>query len=572
MSSSRYSAAPIDDAWLRRQVKCMHTCPVNTNAAGYISLIAQGRFTEAYETAKQPNPFVNVCAKVCAHPCETSCRRGTIDEPVAICALKRFACDQRGQVRPVSKAKRRKEKVAVIGAGPAGLSCAHDLALKGYQVTVFEATGVPGGQLHLGLPEYRLPRTAVWEDVQRILDLGVEIRYHQAAGRDFNLSDLKSQGYGAVFLAVGACRSRDLNIPGVHLPGVLRGIEFLSAVNQGQPVELGRKVVVVGGGNVAMDVARAALRVPGKREVVISCLEARHEMPAWEYEVHEAVVEGCILNNSVGPVKVIGGNRVSGLEVIRVKSVFDSSGRFNPSFHPGSEFVIDGDTVILAIGQVADLSFLRPEDWVELTPRGTISVNRETCDTTAPGIFAGGDAAFGLGLIIDAVSHGRRAARSIHKYLSGEQEDSELVRVMEPVHWFRCQDDYLRLRRRDMPTLAPERRAGSAEVDLGLAPDEALAEARRCLQCFINPWLDSEKCILCAGCVDVCPENCLRIVPFQEVEGIRGGPKDLGGIAGIMLKDEDLCIRCGLCAGRCPTGAMTMQRFSWKEEKVSGRC
>lgn len=567
--AAKYQVAEMDDQWLRKQVKCMNACPVNTNAAGYIALIAAGRFYEAYELAKEPNPFVNVCARVCAHPCEIACRRSDLDQPISICGLKRFAYDNRGELAARPRPPQRSERVAIIGAGPAGLACAHDLALKGYQVTVFEAASVPGGQCWLGVPEYRLPRHIIQEDVKEITDLGVEIKYNTMVGRDVELADLR-RDYHAVFIAVGYSKSRHLNIPGADHPDVHKGIEFLARMHLGENVKLGQRVVVIGGGNVAMDVARGALRCEGAEEVQITCLEAEGQMPAWDFEIHEAVEEGIKINNSLGPRRIIiEGGKIAGLEVIKVKSVFDETGRFNPSFYEGSEFAIPCDTVMLAIGQASDLSFIKPEDGIEVHPRGTIVADLETCATTAPGVFAGGDVAFGPKLIIDAVSHGRKAAKAIHRYISSQEEKTRMVRYMEKIDWCRDKDDYILRDRVAMPTLDKGARKENPlrEVDLGYTPEQAVAEAQRCLHCFINPWYEAEKCIMCGACVDVCPEDCLRMVPVKELDDpvLAGMDED----ATVMLKDEDVCIRCGLCAYRCPTEAMTMQRFFWKEETIS---
>ena len=568
--SGSYAVEPMDLAWIQRTVRCRHTCPVNTNAGGYIALIARGRFDEAYALASEPNPLVNVCARVCARPCEKACRRGQVDEPVAICALKRFAYDNRGQARPVKKAPPRPEQVAVIGSGPAGLACAHDLAVQGYPVTIFEAATVAGGQLKLGLPHYRLPREIVDEDIERVRSLGVAIRLGQSLGREFTLGDLREQGYKAVFLAVGACRSRELRIPGTDLPQALRGVEFLAAVNQGFAVPLGRRVIVVGGGNVAMDVARTAARCPERPEVHVVCLEAEHEMPADREEVEALADESIHLHNRLGPKAIVGeAGRVSGLLTQRVARVFDETGRFNPSFVENSESTLPCDTVILAIGQTSDLSFLQPGDGVKVTPRGTIAVDPESLATDVPGIFAGGDAAAGPGIIIGAVAAGRKAARSIQEYLSGRRKVFRTVLEQTPVPWLRAEDDYHRTERQEASLLDPDRRGPKDEVDQGLFPPQAMAEAQRCLQCFINPWLDPDACILCGGCVDVCPYACLSIVPAGQTTG-----PGLNGVAAgntVMIKDDDLCIRCGLCSNRCPTGAMSMQRFDWKEELVDVR-
>ncbi len=572
----RLAVELMDTAWMQRQVKCRAACPVNTNAAGYISLIAQGRFAEAYEMAKEPNPFVSVCAHICAHPCETFCRRGLFDEPIGICALKRFAYDNRGQRRPIPPITPREEKAAVIGAGPAGFSCAHDLALKGYRITIFEAQPVPGGQMRLGLPPYRLPRNVIDEDIGEILKIGVEVRYNQRCGRDFTLQDLKDQGYRAVFLAVGACKSRDLPLPGTDLDGAHKGVEFLTQVNLGQRVNLGKRCIVIGGGNVAMDVARSAWR-QGASEVHIVCLESRDEMPASDFEVHEAQEEGITINHRLGPREILGRDgRVSGLRLVGVKSVFDANRRFNPIFDEDRIEEIECDSVILAVGQTSDLSFLRPADGVEVTPRNTIKIDPRTMATTAPGIFAGGDAAFGPAILIDAVGDGRRAARSIHQYLSGQDLQTEIVQTMTKVDWYRGLDDYDRRSRPEMPALPPEQRDLETEVELGYDLERAQAEACRCLHCFINPWLNPDDCIVCGGCVDVCPHDCLSIVNLARlgdnprvagaVAAGLGEASEAAGGASVMLKDEDLCIRCGLCAHRCPTGAMSMQRFDWSEK------
>lgn len=557
----------MDSAWMQRQVKCRAACPVNTNAAGYISLIAQGKFSEAFDLAAEPNPLVGVCAHICAHPCETHCRRGAIDSPIGICALKRFAYDHRGQRRPLPPISLREEKVAVVGGGPAGLAAAHDLAMYGYRVTVFEAHPFLGGQMRLGLPPYRLPRNVIDEDINEILKTGIETRLGVRCGTDFTLDDLKQQGFRAIFLAVGACRSRDLPLPGAELAGVHKGIEFLAQSNQGRPISLGARCVVIGGGNVAMDVARSAWR-QGAGEVQVVCLESRDEMPAWDFEVHEAEEEGIVIRNRLGPREILGRDgRVTGLRLVGVRSVFDSDRRFSPVFDEDKIEEIECDSVILAVGQASDLSFLRPEDGVETAPRQTIKINPQTMATSVPGIFAGGDAAFGPAVLIDAVGDGRRAARTIHRYLSGENPHSEIVQTMTRIDWYRGMDDYNRSPRAAMPVLDPERRDRDSEVELGYGLEEARAEAGRCLHCFINPWLNPDDCVVCGGCVDVCPYDCLRIVAPSTLED---KPKlrqalavSAGGGLAVMLKDEELCIRCGLCARRCPTGALSMQLFDW---------
>jgi NADPH-dependent glutamate synthase beta subunit-like oxidoreductase len=581
-------------AWFHDNISCHAACPVGTEAFKYVSALAEGEHESAYSTARRPNPFPFICGRVCAHPCEDACRRGRIDQPISIRALKRTATDSHdprlGHAPGLAVAPRREEAVAVIGSGPAGLACAHDLARLGYAVTIFEASSVPGGMFTLGIPEYRLPREIVQLEINEILKLGVELKCNQAVGRDFLLHDLQTQGFRAVFLAIGAHRSKDLRIEGLELDGVLRGVEFLLNVNLGYRVWLGHKVVVIGGGNVAVDVARTAAREGtdqvavsttmdaaraarrlGSREVHVICLESREEMPAHGYEVEEAEKEGIIFHPSTGPKRVLGvGGKVVGLETVHCESVFDADRRFNPRFAAGSESVITVDSIILSVGQATDLSFLREEDRVRTTPRGTIQVDPQTLATTAAGLFAGGDAAFGPRLIIDATADGRRAARSIHQYLQGNVrwEERFAFPIIQPRD---LRDGYDGTPRHECPTLSLERRMGFSEVELPFSPEQAAAEGNRCLHCDNNIFLDGARCILCGGCVDICPYRCIAMVGAAQIDWSDAAadfPEASGGAGYAMVLDETSCIRCGLCVRRCPTAAITMRRYEARGEWV----
>src|SRR5512140_2208107 len=601
----------VDLEWLDANFPCMGACPVHTEAGRYVGLIEEGKFREAYRVARRPNPFASICGRICAAPCEGSCRRGTLDQPIAIRALKRFVCERFG-VESMVDLERLKEvfgtsvrkngmKVAVIGGGPAGLSCAHDLALLGYSVTVFESQPVAGGMLRLGIPEYRLPRELIRLEINAILSLGVELRLNTAVGRDFTIADLKKEGYQAIFVAVGAHRSRDLQIAGVENDGVLRAVDFLLNVNLGYRVELGRKVVVVGGGNVAIDVARTAARQEktdvghvtdvtealdvarsavrfGANEVHMVCLEDWHEMPASKEEIQDALEERIHIHPRRGPNRIIALNgKVTGFETVACTSVFDSSGRFNPQFAPGTEETLEADTVILAIGQTSDLTWVRPEDGVELTPRNTIKVDPGTLATSAPGIFAGGDVSFGPRNAIDAIANGKKAAQSIHAYLAKKPgREVEVVLsareaeiIVANTKTYKRLWGYEQLPRVPVPALPIDRRIGLAQIELGYNEEEARREATRCLHCWENTIFNEageetgSECILCGGCVDICPEYCIDLVTFDRVEGdepLRAEISEQYGLAiggwnawqtgSVMIKDETICIRCGLCAMR----------------------
>ncbi len=632
----------------KAQVKCQAGCPVSTDAGRYVQLLAQQRFEEAYLVARAPNPFASVCGRVCAAPCEDVCRRGDIDAPISIRALKRYLTEQYGveSMRPDTQDRLQSEdtgegnryaghmpialhrttprapppvrrRVAVVGAGPAGMAAAHDLALLGYAVTIFEAAAEPGGMMRFGIPEYRLPRTLLRAEIERILALGVTLRLNTPLTNQFGLAQLRESGFGAIFLAVGVSRGRDLQAPGVELDGVVKAVDYLLNVNRGYRLDLGRRVVVVGGGFVAFDAARTALRLGresglededvralaaaadarmkeaidsaraavrgGATEVTVVSLENLDEMPVLrttqgQEEFDEAAKEGIRFITRRGPVRFRGEGRLRAIDLRAVTRVFDNAGRFAPTYDDGDVVSVEADACVLAIGQRADLSFLAPQDGIDLTPQGVIKVDPLTMATAAAGVFSGGDVAFGPRNLIEAVANGKRAARSIHEYLAGDGARLETTLQVDelPTDRYRMLAGFELFDREAPPTLELNRRTGIAEVETGYDAAAAHRQAARCLVCHVQTIYDPEACVLCNRCVDICPEYCLAIVPIAELElddAMRGALEERAGGSAVplsaMVKDDARCIRCGLCAIRCPTGAITMERFTITENWTS---
>jgi len=632
-----------DLAHWKAQVKCQAGCPVATDAGRYVQLIAEGRLEEAFLVARAPNPLASVCGRVCAAPCEDACRRGAIDPPISIRALKRYVTEQYGveSMRPDTQARLLddgidegnryaghlplrfhraapqpftgpKPRVAVIGAGPAGLAAAHDLALLNYQVTIFEAAAEPGGMMRFGIPEYRLPRTLLRAEIDRIVSLGVELRLNSPLSPAFGLAELRQSGFDAVFLSVGVSRGRDLQAPGVELDGVVKAVDYLLNVNRGFRMDLGRRVVVIGGGFVAFDAARTALRVGrddtapmpdpaetdarvkeamdsaraairgGASEVTVVSLEDFSEMPVLRTrqgheEFEEAQREGVRFITRRGPRQFLGTTRLETVELRGVTSVFDANGRFAPVYDDTLVDSIGADACILAIGQKPDLTFLKTEDGVALTPGGTIKIDPSTLATSAVGVYAGGDVAFGPRNLIDAVANGKRAARSIHEYFGTDRATlaSHLeIETLVATH-YRMAAGFERANREAPPTLDLGRRTGITEVETGYDTAAAERQAARCLVCHVQTIYDPEKCVLCNRCVDVCPEYCLSFVPLDAIDlepaeraAIEARAQAEGFPLTALIKDDDRCIRCGLCAIRCPTEAMTMERFTITERWV----
>jgi len=553
--SSTYRPYGTDIKEQRPYSPCRAACPAHTDVQAYVGLIAQGRYTEAFEVITAPNPIASVCSMICHHPCEQACRRCIIDEPLAIRHLKRFAIEQAAEYRKRRRKaveKTRGKSVAIIGSGPSGLTAANDLAGSGYSVTIYERHPVLGGMLAAAIPPYRLPREVLQEDIDDVIAKGVEVRTNTEVGRDVTLGELKDR-HDAVLIAVGLRRSRPLNIPGADSPGVLLAIPFLEDIAFGRKPPVGNRVLVIGGGNVAMDVARSARRL-GVKEVSMVCLESAEEMPAWKWEIDEAIEEGIKINNRWGPRAVRReGNRVLGLDVVRVTSVFDMDGRFNPSFDENETAFIEADTIIVTIGQMTDLSLIEGSG-VKVDERGRIEWNPDTQMSSVEGIFLSGEVVTGPGSAIAAVANGHRAALAIHLYLEGEEiagklpaQEREKIDRMPPEVVERIE----RQPRIPIRHLAPEVRCGTFEhFEMGYDEEEALKEAGRCRGCGGGAVVDQRKCMACLTCQRICPYGAPVVQAYSTIR-------------------PEYCQACGLCAPECPAQAISMASYDVEEIRRS---
>jgi heterodisulfide reductase subunit A len=602
---------------------CRQACPIDTDVKAYLGLIAVGKFEKALAIVKRDNPLPGICGRVCVHPCETDCSRNEVDQPLAICALKRFLADyelKKGRKKQDREKIVKKEKVAVIGSGPAGLTAANDLIRLGYKVVVFEALPVAGGMLSVGIPEYRLPRQIIETEIDAIRELGVQIKTNRKI-RD--LGKLKKQGYQAIFLAVGAYKGLKLRIPGEdEFKGFLDCIAFLVDFSLGKPVKIGKKVIVIGGGNAAIDSARTALRLGSDVHIVYR--RSRKEMPANEWEIEEAEKEGVKIHYLASPVRILGEKgKVAGMECIKNKlGPPDASGRQRPVPIKGSEFKIDADTIIPAISQQPDLSFLESDHGLEISKWNSFVVNEKTLETNMSGVFAGGDCVTGPKTVIEAIAAGHTAAVSIDTFLQGKGRTTahscvEKTRLRNRAEFEVVVKPTTKTERIAMPELPLNRRRNFKEVELGLSPASAMEEAHRCLRCG-----------LCAECIECIPDCDNRLsalsladkkaaahtgailvrVPFDREQfplsnNIIHGELSGGGTgkAPVLMQpiiatvrqdfcrgcgncvevceysapaltsrengmqvskiDELKCKGCGVCVSVCPSGAITLTHF-----------
>ena len=508
---------------------CVMACPANVNCQGYTALVAQGKFAEAVKLVHEKNPFLSVCGRICHHPCESECHRADEDEALAINPIKRFLGDwalnhpeeikqvfEKQQIKDELLDKQKEEnknhKIAVIGSGPAGLTTAEDLAKLGYRVTIFESSDVLGGMLRTGIPDYRLPKSLLEAEINLILEKGVETRMNTTLGKDISLDDLKNEGFESVFLAIGAQKGRILNIDGADLPQVYNGIDFLKNINLNKDVRVGEEVIVIGGGNVAIDVAMSCSR-KGAAKVKIVCLESRGEMPAHNWEISDAEEEGIEIINSWGPLKINGSDKVEGLHVKKCLSVFDSDGKFSPQFDESEIKNISADTVIFAIGQGLDREIVGSIG-IESSGSGWINANKITLETSIKGIFGGGDAVLGPSSAIDAIALGHEAAVSIDRFIHDEnmyanrEKDKSIApkpnKVIEPKN-----------RVKEKRSSVENRKGNFDELSYTITEEEAIAEASRCMSCGI--------CSECQQCVFVCEAGAINHKMTPEITDLDVG-------------------------------------------------
>jgi homotetrameric NADPH-dependent glutamate synthase len=515
---------------------CKAACPAHISVQGYVALISQGRFKEALELIRRNNPLPAICGRACPHPCESNCQRGEVDEPVAINDLKRVAADyeyQSGERELPQIKEKRNEKVAIVGSGPAGLSAAYYLAVEGYSVTIFEALPVAGGMLTVGIPSYRLPRDIITYEIDYILDMGVELKLNTPIGETVSLNELHNQGYDTVFLAIGAHDGVDLHVDGEQLTGVYRAVDFLRQVNLGEQVSVGKKVAVIGGGNAAIDAVRTARRL-GAEEAFIIYRRGEEEMPANKEEIAEAREEGIQFHFLTAPVRIVGDSSgcVQALELRRMElGEPDESGRRRPVPIEGSDYTMEIDTVISAIGQKVGSQIVARDIGLELNTNGTVKVDSITYQTNIPWLFCGGDAVSGPAIIIEAIAAGKEAAISIDRFLRGESLSE--ARGSLPEIAIPDTTTIQKQSRRRPKRLDPMQRIHSFdEVNLALSPQEAQEEAKRCLNCGV--------CSECYRCEDACKAAAINhamrdtIVPLQVGAVVMATGFDLYNVAPLV--------------------------------------
>jgi len=573
----RFHVQVPNERWFEENIGCENACPVNTRAPEYISAIREQNYDLAFEINRGDNLFPAILGRICVHPCEDKCRRGLlIDLPISICSLKRASADYKiSSPEKTGLSEKRNKNVVIIGAGPSGLSAGNDLARLGYSVTIFEAFPVPGGMLNVGIPPYRLPREVVRHAIEEVRRLGVEIITGTPVGKELTLENLRKK-YDAVYIAAGAHKAEKLGISGEDLQGVIYGVTFMRMVNLGEDLKIGSRVAVVGGGNTAMDAARSSLRL-GAKEVFILYRRTREEMPVDPRELEQVEEEGIKIHFLTQPMRVLSvdGIRASGVRCIRNRSGEpEKDGRKRAIPIEGSEFDMDIDLLIPAVSQSPDISFLPDEIGLEISKWDRLSVNPETFETNVHGIFAGGDFVTGPRDVIRVIADGRKAALSIHSYLRGEEIAKEHAHF-SAVSDIKIDPDLEKIPRQKINT-APihERKSVDKEVELGFSKDAAIKEAVRCLQCHIFTIFDLTKCILCGGCVDICPKYCFRMARLDEIErdeklsklvkslsGVSYEEAERLNLATVIFKDESRCIQCGLCVKRCPTGTITMEQY-----------
>ncbi len=577
--------------YFHKVVDCQWACPAHTPVPEYIRLIAAGRYADAYMVNWKSNVFPGILGRTCDRPCEPACRRGRVEEenaekpePVAICRLKRVAADHKGDVTarmPQPAAQRNGKRVACVGAGPSALTVARDLAPLGYTVTVFDGDPKPGGFMRTQVPRFRLPESVIDEETGYILDLGVDFRGNT---RIDSLRGLLADGYDAVFVGCGAPRGRDLDIPGrqeaaanIHI-----GIDWLASVSFGHIEQIGKRVIVLGGGNTAMDCCRSSKRLGGE-DVKVIVRSGFEEMKASPWEKEDAMHEGIpILNYCVPKSFVHENGRLTGMTFEKVKAEYDAQGRRTLVSTGEPDEFHACDDVLIAVGQENAFPWIERDLGLEFDRWGLPVLDEKSLRSTLPNVFFGGDAAFGPKNIIWAVAHGHDAAISIDKYLRGEDvadrpaPQVNLVSQKMGIHEWSYDNDVSNDRRYVVPWAKAETalKSISIEVELGFDPTTAYKEAERCLNCDVQTVFNAKTCIECDACVDICPMDCITFTTNGEEADLRQRLKapalnvrqdlyvsDVLKTGRIMAKDEDVCLHCGLCAERCPTGAWDMQKF-----------